>query len=308
MPKLLSDSYLYNKFPEYNKSLYVFIMTAETIDKDDESFEEIIREVKSRRVSNGVLNALRNHNIILKYNGTALPKQFKVFVAKDIRNDKKRKVFIDCSEIIRKINGHLVCTNIDILIAHIISAAIHLVYYTEKASVRIINRGLEYSAESFARLFTAIVDYIYKISVVGTQKAKCMYMAAMYYMVNIINHEETTSIKNYARKISGISEREADLLELGMPDMYSNLKVFIDSLAKNLKLNKMTLDIVVSRWMQMYGVGTALALELFPAFATMLTDAYVGCYINNQKTIEKIASRSFVEASKGYLASINEVI
>lgn len=308
MAKLLSDSYLYNKFPEYNKTLYTFIMTAEDIDKDDESFDDIIHEVKSRRVSNGILSALRNRNIVLRYAGNPLPKQFKVFVAKDIRTDKKRKVFIDCSELIRKIDGRLVCTNIDVFIAHLTSAAVHLAYYTEKSSDMITNRGLEPSAESFARLFTAIVDYIYKISVVGTQKAKCMYMAAMYYMVNIVEREETDSIKNYARKISGISEREADLLELGMPDMYSNIKIFIDSLARNLKLNKMTLDVVVNRWMQMYGVGTALALELFPAFATMLTDAYVGCYINNQKTIEKIASRSFVEASKGYLAVVNEVI
>ena len=41
--------------------------------------------------------------------------------------------------------------------------------------------------------------------------------------------------------------------------------------------------------MYIYGTGTVFALELLPSFSNMLTDAYVGAYINNQKTIEKIA-------------------
>ena len=33
---------------------------------------------------------------------------------------------------------------------------------------------------------------------------------------------------------------------------------------------------------------------LFIAFSSMLTDTYVGCYNNNQKTIEKVAGRNMV--------------
>ena len=54
--------------------------------------------------------------------------------------------------------------------------------------------------------------------------------------------------------------------------------------------------------MYKYGPGTVFALELFPAFATMLTDAYVGAYINNQKSIEKIAGPSMVEFTKALLS------
>ena len=53
--------------------------------------------------------------------------------------------------------------------------------------------------------------------------------------------------------------------------------------------------------MFLYGVSTVFALELFPAFSTMMTDCYVGAYVNNQKTIEKIAGSSMVEFSKTVL-------
>ena len=53
--------------------------------------------------------------------------------------------------------------------------------------------------------------------------------------------------------------------------------------------------------MYIYGIGTAFALEFFPAFSAMLTDAYVGCYINNQKTIEKIVGRDMTEYTKTIL-------
>ena len=64
--------------------------------------------------------------------------------------------------------------------------------------------------------------------------------------------------------------------------------------------NKKTIsvDIVVERWMHSYGVGTVFALEYFPAFSSMMTDAYIGGYLNSQKTIEKVCGTSMVNYSK----------
>jgi hypothetical protein len=54
--------------------------------------------------------------------------------------------------------------------------------------------------------------------------------------------------------------------------------------------------------MTVYGTGTIFGLEIFPAFASMLTDTYVGAYLNNQKTIEKIAGSSMIEFTKVLLS------
>jgi hypothetical protein len=53
--------------------------------------------------------------------------------------------------------------------------------------------------------------------------------------------------------------------------------------------------------MTSFGTGTVFALEIFPAFASMMTDAYVGGYINNQKSIEKIAGTGMTEITKTLL-------
>ena len=76
-----------------------------------------------------------------------------------------------------------------------------------------------------------------------------------------------------------------------------NIKYFIREVGKILRLNKLTLEVFVEKWIFLFGTGTHFALELFPSFASMVTDAYVGCYINNQKTIEKIIGRDMVNFS-----------
>ena len=48
----------------------------------------------------------------------------------------------------------------------------------------------------------------------------------------------------------------------------------------------------------LFSPSTVFAMELFPSFATMITDCYIGGYLNNQKTIEKVLGSSMVEFSK----------
>jgi hypothetical protein len=81
---------------------------------------------------------------------------------------------------------------------------------------------------------------------------------------------------------------------------YENIKVFVSALREVMHFNAKTIsvDIVVERWMHSYGVGTVFALEYFPAFSSMMTDAYIGGYLNSQKTIEKICGSTMVQYSK----------
>ena len=60
----------------------------------------------------------------------------------------------------------------------------------------------------------------------------------------------------------------------------------------------LTTDIIVEKWMFLFGTGTVFALEFLPAFITMMTDAYIGSFINNQKTIESKCGKTMVEFAK----------
>ena len=71
-----------------------------------------------------------------------------------------------------------------------------------------------------------------------------------------------------------------------------------------LKLKELELQSFLATWIKLYTPGTMFALEYFPAFSAMLTDAYVGCFLNNQSTIEKVAGNAMVEYCNDILKKV----
>lgn len=298
IPKDFSNSYLYSMTPSIEKKIFEFIMEAEEIDKDSEAFSDLRSDLKRRQVTNSLIKVVDSKNIILMISKNPLPKAFKVFCATDVKGDNKKKIFVDCSEIVRFKDGIYKCRDIDIFVAYMVSAMTSRIYYVDPMRIvtnaGIINKG----ASIFSSLFTHVIDYLDKISIVPSTKAKCIYLSSLYYITNILGLEINDNRKAICRKISGISEREEDVISIQLDDEWNlNIKFFIREVSKILRLNKLTLEVFVEKWILLYGTGTHFALELFPSFSSMVTDAYVGCYINNQKTIEKIINRDLVEFS-----------
>lgn len=310
MAKNYSSTYLYGKYNQYEKETIDFILKGDRIDQRSAKFDTIAYEVKRRQVSPAIIKVLMSENVILVSRGKPLSKAFKTFCAKDIKNDGQMRVFIDVSNIItvNAATGNYECNrqNIDIFISYLVDAMVAFIYYSPNGTNRIVNNSKvrQAGAKAFASLFSHIVDYLCKISTLGGAKDKCSFMAAMYYMVNLLGADPNSeSTRGIATKVAGISEREAEIILIQMnPSSFQNINFFVETVANVLHLNKLTLDVFIERWMYIYGTGTVFALELLPSFSNMLTDAYVGAYINNQKTIEKIAGTSMVEFTKAILA------
>ena len=112
------------------------------------------------------------------------------------------------------------------------------------------------------------------------------------------------SIMAKARKNSGLTEKDEKILmiQFDIEKDCLNIRTFIEAISKILGLSKLTLDLVVEKWVWLYGTGTQFALELFPSFSAMMTNAYMGCYLNNQKSIEKICGKELVNYSQALLA------
>lgn len=309
MSKTYVATYLYGQYSEYEKQIFSFIMTGTEIDKYTSNFDDIKYEVKKRQVSNSLVKILESKDVILMTNEKPLSKAFKVFCARDLKsqNRNKMKIFIDCSNIIKRDenSGVYVCqrNNIDILISYLVSAMHTRIYYADES--RIINNSkiMSVGSQAFALLFTYTVDYVCKISSMQSIRNKCMYLASLYYLGNILGKDYTTEgCRKIAKRISGLSDREAGIVDIQIKkESMMNIKYFVETVSSILCLNKLTLDVVVERWMTVFGTGTVFALEMFPAFASMITDAYVGAYINNQKSIEKIAGTTMVEYTKTLL-------
>lgn len=298
--KSFNDTFLYSKSDKYEEKLINYIMHGTRIDKDSEAFKDIIASVKRRQVTSVLSKVLMSENVILIHHPIPARKAFKVLCAKDIKEDRKLKVFIDCSALLYESNNIWQTNNIDILISYLVNAMTTYIYFRDHKRV-LGNSKVVYSAmDIYAKLVSHIVNFMYKINLLELRKDRCVYMAALFCGCNLFGYEfDDDRVKELARKISNLSEREAEILHITFSkDNVTNLKTFIDGLSETLKLDKLTTDVFVEKWMYLYGPGTQFALEMFPALSSMVTDAYVGAYINNQKSIEKVLGTSMVDYSK----------
>lgn len=321
--KSYGDTYLYSKYPLYSKKLTDAIMQDPLIDKKSEAFQDVIYEVKRARVSDALVKILDSPNVILLDCDDPLPRAFKVFAAKDFRGDRKVKIFVDCTKVITKSKtSRDLIVDESKLISYLINAGVTMIYH--KAHDNVLRRDslIIEAATCFAKCFTYIIDYLIKISIQETSKIKVLYLSAMYFLTSVVGIDSTKAI-NIAKKIAEISDREAVMLNILMDkatyvkgaseretDPYRDIKQFVRAMRTVMKFNAkiITEDIIVERWMMMFGPGTVLGLEYFPAFSAMMTDAYVGGHINQQKTIENVCKTNMVTYSKYAIDLINSVV
>ena len=299
MTKNFTDSYLYNLNTHVNeKILFNFIMNGEQIDTTSDSFADVAAEIKRRQVSPSLYKVMTSNKTVMMLSSTPNPKAFKTFVAKDIKGSSHEyKLFIDAGDVISKNNSVYSCKQPDILGAYLFSGMTSFIYHIDPKRL-VFNAEINKSgAKAFSSLFTHIIDYLYKISSMGVGvKDKCIYLSAMYYLVGILKKDRTDSVLAICRNLSGLSSKEEDILLMDVDDKeFLNIKLFVDLISDKLRLSKLTLESVVEKWVWQYGTGTQYALELFPSFASMLSNVYIGAYINQQKTIEKVAGRSIID-------------
>lgn len=306
MSKLFSDTYLYRKYPEYDKKMFEFIMGAERIDVNSEAFEDIMIDIKHRKINDALIKVLKSDNVIIGIKpGKALPKAFKVFVAKDVREDKKLKTFIDVSDCVFMKNGVYVCNHIDWIISYLINAMTSYIYAMLETKFTNNSSIIKYGGDAFVRCFSYIIDRIYKISTVQSLRKKVEYVAALYYQINILGKDYSKnfdSIKTTAMRISKIDTKDANIVDILLNDScFLDIELFTENLARMFKFKDLSVSLILEKWMSAFGTGTIFALEFFPAFSMMMTNTYIGGYIDQQNSIEKIAGPSLVEFSKTIL-------
>lgn len=310
MSKLLSQTYLFSSFGKYEEKLFKAMMSYDRIDKDGTAFENILAEVTKRRTSENMIRALKSPNIVLLINGMPLDKALKVFAGVDNRSGytQKTKVFIDCSNIIALQEGKYVCSDINIFLAYLFNAMVMYSYYA--AETKLVNNDqlTKLGTNAFAKLFTYIIDYIYKINSFSSTRYQCMYLSALYYQVNILGKEfDSPAVQRTARTISTVTDSQANIIMIDVDeDIFLNIKTFVEALSKLLSIPKLGLDAVISQWMRVLGTGTVFALELFPAFSAMISDACTDAYLNNKTTIEKVVGANLMADYYKKLIEIEE--
>lgn len=298
-----NETYLYRKMPDYDRDIHALILKGERIDKTHESFTDIKYEIKRKNIDASLVKLIDSDRIVLVLPAKPLPTSFRIITAKDIKTDKKVKVFIDCTGlIVPNGTGYSLAnaTSGNIFISYLIAARTAFIM-EEKPNLLTGNSSLTQSGtRAFASLVNYVIDYIGKININVEARNKCLYLAAIYYQVNLLGKDiEFKSVKETAMKISGISERQANIIELDYEkDSFDDIDKFIKLVQNVIHVKGLTIDTFIEKWMFVFKPSTVFATELFTYFAQMMSDAYIGAYLNNQKTIEKIAKQDMIEFTK----------
>lgn len=312
--KTFSDSYLYNlKTDMYEKDIINLIMKGEEINKNDESFKNIEYDVARRQVTNALVTVLKSQNVKIMSSPTRIVDALAVFMAKDLKAPgQPSKVFIYNDYIQHnsqnsdyKINN----MRVDGLIARLFNAMIQIIYYGDPKKIIMNTKIVENSTGVFACLFTDCIDRISRISNIGTHRQKCMYLSSIYFLNNVLRKEINQTVRSYALKISGLTQKEAELLELQSKDnIYDNINTFVNGLADVLRLSGLKLDVVLNQWCWIYGASTYFGMELFTSLAGMISDSYIAYGINNSKTIQANGKEYYQRFMDAMMLLSNEVV
>lgn len=301
--KTYKDSYLYNNKLRNNdndgnknsKAILDYITNAVRIDKESEGFIGIVEEIKRQQTSTIVYQILRMDNVVLCIGNYELPRSFKVIEAKDPKNNKKPTVFIDCTGLIEYRNGFYICKKIDVLITYLYNALIYLLY--RYAPMKMINNSdlIISGTACYVSLFTYIIDYL-RIIGFAENKAKISYLVGLYFLHNVCGKDLDAYVKNIAARNAGVELKNITVYDLYIEDqMFLDINEFVNYISKTFNLKGLNLQVFMSRWINLVGIGTQYAVELFTNFGILLTSAYSGSYIVNQRQIERSCGVNLVK-------------
>lgn len=290
--KTYNDSFLYHK-GDYEKNIMEFLMRGEEIDKNHPSFENIIYMLKRNPYPFLTNIIISDRIILLRKLPKSMPRSFKVFAGKDIRKGTSElKVFIDVTGVITDNGGEysLSANKVNELISYLTSAMVYCIYHIDPIRLIGNTKLVESGTSCFALLFTHIIDYL-RVGGVENVRGKTLYLSSLYYQIGILNVRMTDSVRNRALKISKLTSKEADMVDFQISkDSFKDINEFINTIALVLRVPELKIDNFIDKWVFLYKSGTQFATEYYPAFSSMLTNAYHGAYINNQNTIEKVTN------------------
>lgn len=303
--KTYDDTFLFSlpgEMMKHHNHISDFIVRSNRVDnKRADNFRGVVEDIRRYQKSSVIYHVLMRDDVVLCINEVEMPAAFKVFIAKDPKANGAKKVFIDVTGIIDFKNGAYYCKNVQRLITYLLQAITWLLYEYEPESI-LNNSNVTLSAtDCFVKIFDYILGY-FRFNGFAENRIKIDYLAALYFMVNILGKDDDQYTHQVAAKLAGLDQ--------GLTKSYSlyyekedlaNINNFITLLANTFKLKGLNTEVFISRWMTNCGNGTQFAPELFTAFSNMLLAAYVGAYIVNQKSIDKLCSSSMTKYGNAIL-------
>lgn len=293
--KTFADSYLYNAASANstkvnNKAITDFIIKAHRLDKYDQAFSGVIEDIKRHQSSSVLISVLFNENVVLCVGDVEMPLAFKVFDAKDSKDNKKPKVFVDLTGKIEFKDGYYYIrrNETDKLCTLLFDALIYLLYRNQRFKLTNNANIILAATKCYVSMFNYVLDYL-RIIGFSQSKSKISYITALYFLHGMIGYDlDDAYAKNIAARVAEINPREANAYDLYIddPEMFTNIGTFVPAITTIFRLKGLDLSVFVNKWIASFGAGTEFATELFTSFLTVLVNAYTGSYIIRQRQVE----------------------
>ena len=144
-----------------------------------------------------------------------------------------------------------------------------------------------------------------------SNRNRIQYIAGVYFGYSVMGLDIGSARRTAAAVVAQIGQFNGQ--EAKNADYYyeeeelKNINTFITSLTKTFKLEGLTTDIFVDRWIYLYGKGSHFGVELYPVFLNTVIYAYSGTYMNNMKRIESVLGRDLVDLTNSVLKIGNDM-
>lgn len=175
------------------------------------------------------------------------------------------------------------------------SAYIALKYTTNNLRYASASNLLAHGSIMYANMVYNAINKKFNIGMDKKKSELVMYFSAKFFMINVLakNIDAMEIINNTAKKncktLSPMVIAEADdEFEI---DAYKDISVFMEELSRVCEIHGLNVRNFLSTYMQMYGEGTLLGLELFPYFMMNICSAEHGAFMNNQYMFENIIEK-----------------
>lgn len=305
--KILSDTFLYS-MADYDRNILGFLTGHTRIDKKSEAFEDVIYNIKKIQINPVLMKVLMSDKIVLCINNKPLPRSLKVFRASNIKDNKRDQkiIYIDCTDLIVMKGSMYKCKDLLVFMSYLIDAMTYVLYYEAPQKVIMNTDITEYSTNAFIDMVMYNVGFLSAPTTLPGNKEKMCYFIANYYLRSVMCKDNLSSVKSTSKKLSKLEQKDCDYLDIIIDQFYIKndqnvsidkfvlefARIFMNQDELHKGKDKLTPEVFIHKWMYLFGPGTVFGLELFPAFSNILTDCYVGGYINQQNTIEKVVNKA----------------
>jgi hypothetical protein len=172
------------------------------------------------------------------------------------------------------------------------AAHIAIDYTEHHARYNTNSRVIESGSRIYASMMFNTINKKFNVGIDKRKSEYVLFFGAKFFMLNVLGKDLNSLeiINNTAKKLCKTTpvNMVMDIDEQFPLEAYKDINVFLDTLGKVCGINNLNTRSFLETYMQMYGEGTLLGLELFPYFMLNISSASNAAFLNNQYMFETI--------------------